>query len=54
MDPLLSSQTTLLLAMGMSAYVGVLHLWYARRAQSPHGWVALWWPHAATAPWGRS
>ena len=42
MDPLLSSQTTLLLAMGMSAYVGVLHLWYARRPQSPHGWVTVW------------
>jgi hypothetical protein len=42
MDPLFSSQTTLLLAMGMSAYVGLLHLWYARRPRSPHGWVALW------------
>jgi PAS domain S-box-containing protein len=42
MDPLRSSQTTLLLAMGMSAYVGLLHLWYTRRANEPQRWVALW------------
>jgi PAS domain S-box-containing protein len=42
MDPLLSSQTTLLLAMGMSAYVGLLHLWYTRRPGEPQRWVALW------------
>ena len=42
MDPLFTSQTPLLLAMGMSAYVGLLHLWYARRAGGPHGWVAVW------------
>jgi PAS domain S-box-containing protein len=42
MDPLRSSQTTLLLAMGMSAYVGLLHLWYTRRPNEPQRWVALW------------
>jgi PAS domain S-box-containing protein len=42
MDPLYSTQTTLLLAMGMSAYVGLLHLWYARGRWGPHGWVAAW------------
>jgi signal transduction histidine kinase len=42
MDPLFTSQTPLLLAMGMSAYVGLLHLWYARGLSGPHGWVALW------------
>jgi len=42
MDPLLSSQATLLLAMGMSAYIGLLHLWCARRLRDPHVWVALW------------
>jgi len=42
MHPLLSSQTSLLLAMGMSAYLGLLHLWYTRRWRDPHLWVALW------------
>ena len=42
MDPLFTSQTPLLLAMGMSAYVGLLHLWYTRRSRGPHGWVAIW------------
>jgi PAS domain S-box-containing protein len=42
MDPLRSSQTTLLLAMGMSAYVGLLHLWYTRRPNEPQRWVAVW------------
>jgi signal transduction histidine kinase len=42
MDPLFTSQTPLLLAMGMSAYVGLLHLWHARRPRGPHGWVAVW------------
>jgi len=42
MDPLRSSQTPLLLAMGVTLYVGLLHLWYARRPFGPHLWVALW------------
>jgi PAS domain S-box-containing protein len=28
--------------MGMSAYLGLLHLGYARRWRGPHLWVALW------------
>src|SRR5262245_27568465 len=42
MHDLLSSQTTLLLAMGMCAYLGLLHLGYVRRLRDPHLWVALW------------
>src|SRR5262245_52536659 len=42
MDSLVTSQTTLLLAMGMSAYVGLLHLWYTQRWRDPHLWVGLW------------
>jgi PAS domain S-box-containing protein len=42
MGALLSSQTTLLLAMGVTAYIGLLHIWYARRPGEPHRWVALW------------
>jgi PAS domain S-box-containing protein len=42
MDPLFTSQTPLLLAMGMSAYVGLLHLWHTRGLFGPHAWVALW------------
>jgi len=42
MHPLFSSQTCLLLAMGTSAYLGLLHLWYTRRWRDPHLWVALW------------
>jgi PAS domain S-box-containing protein len=42
MYPFLSSQTTILLAMGMSAYLGLLHLGYVRRLRDPHLWVALW------------
>ncbi len=42
MDSLLSSQTTLLLAMGMSAYLGLLHVWYTRHWRDPHLWVGLW------------
>jgi PAS domain S-box-containing protein len=42
MHPFLSSQTMLLLAMGMCAYIGLLHLWYTRRWRDPHLWVAVW------------
>jgi len=42
MHPLFSSQTTILLAMGMCAYIGVLHLGYTRRWRDPHLWVAMW------------
>jgi PAS domain S-box-containing protein len=42
MHPLFSSQTTLLLAMGMCAHIGLLHLGYARRRGDPHLWVATW------------
>jgi signal transduction histidine kinase len=53
MDPLFSTQTTLLLAMGMSAYVGLLHLGYARALCGPHGWVALWSMIAVASQAGR-
>ncbi|MEN8159278.1 MAG: PAS domain-containing protein, partial [Myxococcota bacterium] len=42
MHPLISSQATILLAIGMCAYIGLLHLGYVRRARDPHLWVALW------------
>jgi PAS domain S-box-containing protein len=42
LEPLLTSQATLLLALGMSGYLGVLHLWYTRSARDPHLWVGLW------------
>jgi PAS domain S-box-containing protein len=42
MDPFFSSQTTLLLAMGMCAHIGLLHLGYARRRGDPHLWVVTW------------
>jgi signal transduction histidine kinase len=41
-DPLLTSQATLLLALGMSGYLGALHVWYTRRARDPHLWVGVW------------
>src|SRR5688572_28617485 len=53
MDPLLSTQTTLLLAMGMGAYVGLLHVGYARKVCGPHGWVALWSFFAVASQAGR-
>jgi len=53
MDPLLSSQTTLLLAMGMSGYLGLLHLWYTRRWRDPHLWVGLWSAAAVASQAGR-
>ena len=53
MDSLLTSQTTLLLAMGMSAYVGLLHLWYTRRWSDPHLWVGLWSAAAVASQAGR-
>lgn len=53
MDPLFSSQTTLLLAMGMSAYVGLLHIGYARKLCGPHGWIALWSLFAVASQAGR-
>jgi len=53
MDPLLSSQTTLLLAIGMSAYVGLLHLWYTRHWRDPHLWVGLWSMGAVASQTGR-
>jgi PAS domain S-box-containing protein len=53
MHPLLSSQTTLLLAMGMCAYVGLLHLGYVRRWRDPHLWVALWADAAVAFQAGR-
>ena len=53
MDSLLSSQTTLLLAMGMSGYVGLLHLWYTRRWRDPHLWVGLWSAAAVASQAGR-
>src|SRR5262245_23509697 len=53
MDSLVSSQTTLLLAMGMSAYVGLLHLWYTRHWRDPHLWVGLWSAAAVASQAGR-
>jgi PAS domain S-box-containing protein len=42
MHPLLSSHNTILLAMGVCAYIGLLHLGYVRRWRDPHLWVAVW------------
>jgi PAS domain S-box-containing protein len=42
MHPFLSSQITLLLAMGMCAYIGLLHVGYSRRSCDAHQWVGLW------------
>ncbi len=53
MDSLLSSQTTLLLAMGMSAYLGLLHVWYTRHWRDPHLWVGLWSAGAVASQVGR-
>jgi PAS domain S-box-containing protein len=53
MDFLLSNQTTLLIAIGMSLYVGLLHVWFAPRAREPHRWVALWAALAVVFQGGR-
>jgi hypothetical protein len=53
MHPLLSGHTTLLLAMGMCACVGLLHLGYVRRWRDPHLWVALWSGAALALQGGR-
>ena len=53
MDSLLSSQTTLLLAMGMSGYLGLLHLWYTRHGRDPDLWVGLWSVAAVASQAGR-
>jgi PAS domain S-box-containing protein len=42
LHPFFSSQITLLLAMGMCAYIGLLHVGYSRRSCDAHQWVGLW------------
>jgi PAS domain S-box-containing protein len=39
---MLSSHSALVFTMGVSAYLGALHLWFARRGDREHAWVALW------------
>jgi two-component system NtrC family sensor kinase len=39
---MLSSHSALVFTMGVSAYLGALHLWFARRGEREHAWVALW------------